>query len=387
MGCCLWSSSRKNPGQAQAQQQEDNYQHGCNAADSAQSALLPTGDLGGASFPDHTHTRLQDAGIASLSQPDCEPTRHSDAHTPLLPPPTPTKQPPQASLPPPMPPPALGSSPSGTSEVPMTQMRPESSSQPEIRNLGPREPLSTLVDDFKYNVDFCKKVAELESIGYSGWRRIRGDGNCFYRCIAFGLLEELATAKLEDRIRWSIALSRQFAPLTFDGPVEAAAHRGLLDRLRNVASGGTWQDAACGGSQSTEIGDIEGSFLDQSPECVDLAFVRALRCCLANYLIEHRDDEDAACGISFEIICIAQDFAGIEEFCAKVVLPIGEEAEGIALQALPSAIGVSLRIAYIDRLRASMSEPVFVNYGPSDADAPHLCVQLRPGHYDLLYGC
>lgn len=47
-------------------------------------------------------------------------------------------------------------------------------------------------------------VHKIESLGkqYSGIRRARGDGNCFFRSFVFGYLEELvATKNLEERDR------------------------------------------------------------------------------------------------------------------------------------------------------------------------------------------
>eukprot|EP00811_Abedinium_folium_P037074 NODE_9723_length_1403_cov_3.534483.p1 GENE.NODE_9723_length_1403_cov_3.534483~~NODE_9723_length_1403_cov_3.534483.p1 ORF type:complete len:280 (+),score=10.13 NODE_9723_length_1403_cov_3.534483:104-943(+) len=200
MGCYLWISG-KYPGQAEFPQTHQEWDVHPRGYDATGSGVSLTSDFGGASSPDYTRTRLRDAGIgaaASVSQPYCGPHRHSETQMAM---PTPAKQPPQAS---PM-----------TQTHPVWSSQPEYqggmwSSQPEIRNLGPREPLSTLANDFKYNESFCNKIAELESVGYRGWRRIRGDGNCFYRCIAVGLLEALATANLENRIRWSITLLRQF---------------------------------------------------------------------------------------------------------------------------------------------------------------------------------
>jgi hypothetical protein len=46
--------------------------------------------------------------------------------------------------------------------------------------IGPRSRLTVLANHFKYNTPSYSKVLRmLES--YSGWRHIRGDGNCYYR--------------------------------------------------------------------------------------------------------------------------------------------------------------------------------------------------------------
>ena len=46
--------------------------------------------------------------------------------------------------------------------------------------VGPNMPLPTLTAQFRYNAGLRAKVGRMHS-AYSGWRSIRGDGNCYYR--------------------------------------------------------------------------------------------------------------------------------------------------------------------------------------------------------------
>jgi hypothetical protein len=57
-------------------------------------------------------------------------------------------------------------------------------------NVGPRMLLAKMPADFRHNSSMVAKIARLET-AYSGFRRIRGDGNCYYRAVIFGLLENI----------------------------------------------------------------------------------------------------------------------------------------------------------------------------------------------------
>lgn len=59
---------------------------------------------------------------------------------------------------------------------------------------GPLMTIQSLTNEFKYNQDMIEKVMTLEKT-YEYYRKIRGDGNCYYRCIMFGLFEQLLDDK------------------------------------------------------------------------------------------------------------------------------------------------------------------------------------------------
>lgn len=50
--------------------------------------------------------------------------------------------------------------------------------------------LENLIIEFKYNKFKVAKVRTLQD-GYVGWRKVRGDGNCYYRANIFGIIEQL----------------------------------------------------------------------------------------------------------------------------------------------------------------------------------------------------
>lgn len=124
---------------------------------------------------------------------------------------------------------------------------------------------------------------------------------------------------------------------------------------------------------------------------LDLAFIRALRKLAARYIQLHADDDEVGGGISFETVCSAEGYRDAQHYCEQVILPLGVEAEGIVLNAVARCLHICLRVAFMDR---QSSDIAFCDYGCEAAPATHagqpssrplIHVQLRPGHYDLLY--
>lgn len=252
-----------------------------------------------------------------------------------------------------------------------------------LRNMGPREALSSLMEEFRFNPAIAEKVRRLEQRGYTGWRRIRGDGNCYYRSVGFGVLEQLVVAAGPRRLAHAAELVKRLSTVSFVDEPLAAAHKELLERVERLGCGAGWEQPRSSDAELTSFGLLYRSLHDPQ-NGIDLALIRALRRLTADYMTKHADDEGANNGISFTAICVCGgEYTGVEDFCARVVLPDGMEAESLCQQALPTALGVGVRIAFLDR---SDKDITFHDFGVREApDMPMVHVQLRPGHYDLLY--
>lgn len=59
-----------------------------------------------------------------------------------------------------------------------------------LANIGGRFYMEHLSDTEKFNNNVVEKVTKLVD-SYIGYRQIRGDGNCYYRAVIFGLIENL----------------------------------------------------------------------------------------------------------------------------------------------------------------------------------------------------
>lgn len=85
------------------------------------------------------------------------------------------------------------------------------------------------------------------------------------------------------------------------------------------------------------------------------------------------------------------------QFCKSSVEPMGEESDHVHVTALSDALGVPIRIVYLDRScddkgSVSVNHHDFTPAARDDAaNANSGCIQpfitmlYRPGHYDILY--
>lgn len=256
------------------------------------------------------------------------------------------------------------------------------------RCMGPREPLASLAHEFRFNKSFVEKVDGLLKNGYVGWRKIRGDGNCCYRAVGFGLLEQIVAAPAALQQAWAEDLINRLQLVNYKDEKEASDHLKLLQQLRRLRTGESWPKDP----DDPEAPGLELLYRSlSSPHfCYDLAFIRAMRFLTAKYLTENADNDEAGGGISFNLVCMAQErLGGVEQFIQEIVAPIGKEAEDLVLTALPRALGVDMRIALLDRNASTtltfMDYNAEGNAGEPALAKPRVHVQLRPGHYDLLY--
>jgi hypothetical protein len=107
-----------------------------------------------------------------------------------------------------------------------------------IANVGGRFLLSTLMNEDKYNKLFCKHIKSLET-NYVGFQRIRGDGNCYYRAVIYGLLEVIVQSKQWEKIEH---LKKVFENLTFEDNEFNLQHQKMLKQL-TLAKGSCFRNS------------------------------------------------------------------------------------------------------------------------------------------------
>ncbi len=77
--------------------------------------------------------------------------------------------------------------------------------QPDF-NIGPAFPVDALLNDYKYAEGWKEKVGALrDEHMIEKWRKIRGDGSCYYRSVAYGYFE-LVIARGKDALKALIGL-------------------------------------------------------------------------------------------------------------------------------------------------------------------------------------
>jgi hypothetical protein len=214
------------------------------------------------------------------------------------------------------------------------------------------------------------KIAEI----YGGFRRIGGDGNCYYRAIAYGALEAIVLSG--DCSKFDLLYSI-FMQVEYVVVGDQEAHEELLTTLREASNGDKW------GS----VEELQSTFLSLNSN-FDFALVSACRHLLSTYLIENQDKMTDG-GLSLKDALVEGDEGmDLVAYCEKHINEMGRDAEGpyIELGILPSLLRCKCVIYSLDMRH--MSEKEYVCPFTTKEDVEPLAVihvLLRPGHYDLLY--
>ncbi|XP_058157522.1 ubiquitin thioesterase OTUB1-like [Dasypus novemcinctus] len=203
---------------------------------------------------------------------------------------------------------------------------------------------------------YQQKIKDLHR-KYSSIRKIRPDGNCFYRAFLFSLLETLLDDMEElQRFKAESAKSREdlvswgFAELTVED-----FHNTFMDLIEQV-------------EEHTSSAKLLTSFNDQSTSDSLVVYLRLLT---SGYL--QRESE------------FFQHFMEggqtVKEFCQQEVEPMCQESDHIHIIALAQALSISIQVEYMDRSEAGTTNPLIIPEGSE----PRVCLLYRPGHYDILY--
>jgi ubiquitin thioesterase protein OTUB1 len=203
---------------------------------------------------------------------------------------------------------------------------------------------------------------------YSGLRRTRPDGNCFYRAVGYRYFEHLrGDADERAKAKKAVEASKEtmnklgFPPFTtedfrdtFLEQVEATgqsdfSQQNLLD---------LWRDS---GSSDYLV-----------------VFLRLL----TSAELQERCDFYQP---------FMEEGQAVKDFCATQVEPMYVESDHLQATALSAALGLTVRIMYLDR--GSADEASAHDFGLEETTGeekrprvdPKIHLLYRPGHYDVLY--
>nr|CAB3481572.1 unnamed protein product [Digitaria exilis]CAB3483654.1 unnamed protein product [Digitaria exilis] len=236
---------------------------------------------------------------------------------------------------------------------------------PKLPYVGDKEPLSSLAAEFQSGSPILQEKIKLLGEQYDALRRTRGDGNCFYRSFMFSYLEHILETqdKAEvDRIMIKIEqckktlLSLGYIEFTFEDFFSI-----FIDLLESVLQG-----------HETSIGFVTSGEIQRRSEF-------------------------------FEPFISGLTNSTVAQFCKASVEPMGEESDHVHIIALSDALGVPIRVMYLDRSSCdtgnlSVNHHDFIpsaNASEGDGDSgttsapaaekPYITLLYRPGHYDILY--
>lgn len=223
--------------------------------------------------------------------------------------------------------------------------------QPLIGDVQPVDSLKlTLTDQI-----FIDKIDSIPSM-YKV-RRLRGDGNCFYRGFLFGLLNELNTTSPNSEHLWK-RFTSSFSELLVRAGFEPSA----VDIFFEVA-----QEELEALRSSHSIDAILELLSDDMRSKYLITYLRL--CCSAQLRIDHEQYQPF----------LPEPYAAVDRFCSDEVEPCDREADQLQIQALCAAFCCSLRTVMLDRSPGSAVNELVLGEGPQ-----LVTLLFRPGHYDLL---
>lgn len=204
--------------------------------------------------------------------------------------------------------------------------------------IKPETDLQEMAREYKGSEMLRKKIEVLRK-KFPTYMPIRGDGNGFYRAVLFGFLTKKPKGLLE---KWDQCLDKALQ--------RYSRHTNLKSTLKELED--NWKT------------------LPEAAEKVVL------------------DSDDLV--HSLRLVC-ADFIEGNEEWAVFIdsgtvsdVLKMGQEAEGLALQALSSALGVAFDTVYLQDDGKDACPIITVQPTADAKEAVVATLLLRPGHYDVL---
>ncbi|CAH1791956.1 unnamed protein product [Owenia fusiformis] len=221
--------------------------------------------------------------------------------------------------------------------------------------ISERVDFSELEDEYAKDEVFQLKIKDLKS-KYACMRKIRGDGNCFYRAFGFAYMEKLLSDPTEFKRFQAVARQSKddLVALGFQQFTIEDFHDTFMEVIDKV-------------EQNCSLEDLLQVFNDQVYSDYLVVYLRLL---VSGYLQKEKDF----------FINFMEGGQSVKEFCNHEVEPMSKESDHIHIIALTSAIDVPVRIEYMDRGGDNVNAHDF-----PEGSSPKVTLIYRPGHYDILY--
>jgi len=241
-------------------------------------------------------------------------------------------------------------------------------------------PLSNLRSEYEGGSEsFLKQFDFLNSQGYEGIRRSRGDGDCFYRSLVFAYIERIFGLEKGERngaVKASIATLEAFLPKLREVGFEDMVIDDSYEIPRDLINGVIDSEPVSNDGSTLTRAQLLEVFQDDSMSNYLVTFMRMV----TSAQIRSKPEEYE----SFLIHPDTGEQMGVKEFCETFVEVLGKEADHVQLTAISQALKVNLNIAYLDgRSEDGRVEYVKFNHA-SDANEAPIVLIYRPGHYDIL---
>lgn len=238
--------------------------------------------------------------------------------------------------------------------------------------LTERVEVAKLSNEFVPGSGFARKIPTLAR-AYPTMRKCRGDGNCFYRSFSFAYLERLVQqpdpAEIQRITNVFAGLKKALDEKPYEPSVYEDFYGVWTQTLQDIAKGSLTREAF---EQSFFNGDGWPLF--------GIYFPRMVVTC---EMLSRQE--------FFTPFCFEE--ASVEVYCRNRVEATAEEADQVHIIALSDALGVPIKVVYVDDSDSDKpTEHFFDASAHRGADGPRrthdnniVTLLYRPGHYDILY--
>jgi ubiquitin thioesterase protein OTUB1 len=224
--------------------------------------------------------------------------------------------------------------------------------------------ISTLRDAYPYNNDYLKNIQELSG-QFAGWKRVRGDGNCYYRSvISTFFLKIFHFNQNPNRILEFIRNIIKFESKATD-PYKASISyiRNIINNLYSRINSNVFP------SKVSIFQEVLELLQDDNFDLKLIEFGRTL-----SYLtLISEAGEDLRCFLIDDAY----------ESTINHMLTLGNEAEGVELSLLPLSLGIEVQ--QINLLGGKIMTNIFPEATKDQIKLKVHIISKSKGHYDALY--
>jgi ubiquitin thioesterase protein OTUB1 len=207
--------------------------------------------------------------------------------------------------------------------------------------------------------EYYQKALELSN-RYSHIRKIRGDGNCFYRAVLTSVIERVLHNR--DELEPLDVLCKGWRKRLMDQNFPELTTGDFCDAMETLLE-----------SIKENLKTNEVLMDDLNQDGIANYYVAFLRLITSGYL---RENEAEYAGF-------IEGGRTLDQYCIDEIEPMWKDCDHLSIIALVNALKTSLRIEYMDRSQAP-SGGWHHDFCADDSE-PKLYMLFRPGHYDLLY--
>ncbi|VDM16710.1 unnamed protein product [Hydatigera taeniaeformis] len=226
-------------------------------------------------------------------------------------------------------------------------------------------PLSTLSEDFNGHSVYLEKL-ELLKKRYNRIRRLRRDGNCFYRAFGFAYMEYLMQGKRKEEAKKFIRFCDECKEFLISVGYTEFTVEDFHEQFTGMVEKLVLQDSP--------LSELEDLFNNQSYSDYYVVF---LRLSVSSYMQRNE---------SFYSNFIP-DNKTVRRFCETEVEPMGLECDNVHVAALALAMDVPIKIENCQQSGElnNLEFPGRENASAGERVAAPVVLLYRPGHYDILY--